>query len=147
MASRSKRKWLDRNLDLYKRSARTRKCRICSNTVKQARILKQASICEFCARSLSSRREGKYACKGCGKIAPEQLSRHGGFCKECVCPACGRPDPQTVRRLGMCRQCASAVGGLCSRCGKEATAQVRRNAGVCDECAKKGWGTGHGDSK
>lgn len=147
MTSRSKRRWLDRNLDFHSRRARTRTCRICGNTIKQARILKQANICEFCARSLSSRPEGKLACKGCGKIAPEQVSRFGGFCKECVCPACGRPDPLGVRRLGMCRECASGIGGICSQCGKDAPAQVRRNAGVCDECARKELGTRRGDSK
>lgn len=140
MAPRSKRKWFDRNLDLHNSSARKRACRICGNTIRQARILKQANICEYCARALSARREGKYACKGCGKIAPKQVSRLGGYCEECVCPACGKPDPEVVRRSGICRRCAAKIGGICQLCGREAPAQVRRNSGLCDECARKEMG-------
>lgn len=145
VAPRSKRRWLDRNLDLGNPRARKRYCRICGNTIKQARILKRVNICEYCAQSLSERPEGKLACKGCGKIAPEQLARYGGYCKECICPACGKPDPEAVRRLGMCRQCISSLGIVCSRCGKEAPAQVSRNAGVCDACAGRGLGKARGD--
>lgn len=88
---------------------------------------------------MSVAKEGRYACKACGKVAPNQLEKFGGYCKDCVCPACGRPDPDSVRRAGLCLECLGKVGCVCRRCGKDAPTQVKRNRGLCDSCAS---GTG-----
>ncbi|MCL4516023.1 MAG: hypothetical protein M1379_10635 [Firmicutes bacterium] len=131
------RRWLDPNREGRGGRRSGRYCARCGTTVQSARILKGLNLCEFCVRELEKARDGRWSCLGCGKIAPDQLRKYGGYCKDCVCPACGRPDPEAVHKYGMCRQCMTQVGEFCRRCGKEAAAQVRKNRGLCDACAKE----------
>jgi hypothetical protein len=34
-------------------------------------------------------------------------------------------------------ECSKKIGDFCRICGKEASAQVRHNRGLCDACVKK----------
>lgn len=111
-----------------------RYCAKCGNTLQQARILKAYNLCEFCVKAAEKKRDGVSSCRGCGKFAPEELREHHGYCKECICSACGRPDPVNVRKAGLCRNCNSTLAVFCRECGKEAAAQVRKNKGLCDKC-------------
>lgn len=137
MASdRGKTAWLDPNKEGRKTGhAANRFCGRCGNTVQKFRILRNYNLCEPCVKELESKRDGKWTCKSCGILAPNELKAHNGYCAKCVCTACGRPDPENVRKTGMCRECASALGDFCRKCGKEAAAQVRKNRGLCNSCA------------
>jgi hypothetical protein len=96
--------------------------------------LKNENLCEDCVQQLRHDKEGKYACKGCGKVAPEQLREHNGYCKDCISKICEKPDPEFVHKHGFCESCFELMGTNCRECGKEARAQVQRNDGLCDEC-------------
>ncbi len=138
---RPKKKWADPSREGRSKGRQgERFCSKCGNTVQHARILKSLNLCEFCIKEYEAKKDGINSCRGCGKVAPVELQEHNGYCNECVCSACGKPDPQYVRKTGLCYQCASALGDFCRRCGKEAAAQVRKNKGYCDECAAKGGG-------
>jgi len=135
---RIKRIWADPNREGQSKGRPSKRyCARCGNTVRQARILKTLNLCEFCVRELAAKRDGVWSCRGCGKVAPEEIRAHNGYCSQCICSACGRPDPEEVRKTGLCRQCRQTIGDFCRICGKEATAQVRRNKGICDECQKR----------
>jgi hypothetical protein len=143
---RAKKVWADPNREGKnpKRQGQ-RYCSRCGNTVQQARILKSMNLCEFCVKELEARRDGVRSCRGCGQLtASDELRENHGYCKQCVCPACGRPDPQHVRKTGLCYQCSRTIGDFCRVCGKEAAAQVRKNHGLCDDCAQKKNTTGPG---
>lgn len=127
--------WADPNREGRSKTKGNRFCSRCGNTVQQARILKSTNLCEFCINELTGKRDGIFSCRGCGKVAPLELKEHQGYCSACLCSACGRPDPQYVRKTGMCFTCAAQIGDFCRRCGKEASAQVAKNKGYCDECA------------
>ncbi|MCK4258694.1 MAG: hypothetical protein KAX49_06935 [Halanaerobiales bacterium] len=114
-----------------------RYCRICGSTAEQVRILKHENICELCVKDLQKRKGGNLACKSCGKVVPEQVKKYNGYCKECVCSLCGKPDPKFTRKHGLCRECFGKLGTNCRICGKEAVAQVKKNNGICDACAEK----------
>lgn len=138
MAGRMKRIWADPNREGRKTGrASARYCSRCGNSVRKFRILKSLNLCELCVKELEAKRDGKTSCRGCGKVAPEEIREHNGYCSQCVCPACGRPDPVSVRKIGMCSKCASIAGDFCRNCGKEAAAQVRKNKGLCNDCQKK----------
>jgi hypothetical protein len=132
---KSKNIWADPNREGQGKDRQSKRfCAKCGNTVQQARILKSLNLCEFCVKELEERRDGRWSCRGCGKVAPEEISKHNGYCTQCVCPACGRPDPQSIRLTGICAACTATVGDFCRKCGKEAAAQVRKNKGLCDAC-------------
>ncbi|SJZ65005.1 hypothetical protein [Selenihalanaerobacter shriftii] len=141
MAKQKKRKgskWLDPNKEGKGHGRRSeRYCQRCGQTVKDVRILKHSNLCEDCVRELEKKKEGKYACKGCGKVVPEQVQENDGYCKDCCCRVCGKPDPEFAKKHGFCESCFELMGTNCKECGKEAEAQVRRNDGYCDECADK----------
>ena len=128
-------KWLDP----HKVSGRhkERYCHRCGAKATQVRILKHENLCENCVKQLQQEKGGKYACKGCGKVAPEQVRDNDGYCKGCVCRICGTADPQFVQKHGFCENCFELMGTDCKRCGKEARAQVKKNDGLCDACAGK----------
>ncbi|GAB6137618.1 hypothetical protein [Halanaerobaculum tunisiense] len=126
-------KWLDPNQVSGRQAERY--CRICGSEATQVRILKHANICEDCVENLRQKKEGKYACKGCGKVAPKQVQENDGYCKDCVCRICGTADPDFARQHGFCEKCFELMGTNCRECGKEARAQVQRNDGLCDDCA------------
>lgn len=129
------RRWLDPNREGRSVGRLSKRfCKRCGTSVKSARILSGLNLCEFCVKELTVARDGRLSCKGCGKIAPEQLQKNKGYCDDCICPACGRADPEGVRRFGVCARCAEDVGEFCRRCGKEAPAQVRKHGGLCDVC-------------
>jgi hypothetical protein len=130
--------WADPNRE-GKSSGRRgeRFCAKCGNTVQHARILKLLNLCEFCLKELEQKRDGVNSCRSCGKVAPEEIGRYKGYCRDCICPACGKPDSASVRRAGFCSKCLAGFGDFCRSCGKEAAVQVKKNKGVCDECVKK----------
>lgn len=131
-------KWIDPNKVRAGDRKAKRYCRICGNPASKFRILAGLNLCEFCVADLEKRRDGVWSCKACGKVAPDQLKEHNGYCEDCVCPGCGRPDPENVRKYGMCRTCYETVGAIyCVRCGKEAPSQVKKNRGFCDACARE----------
>ncbi|HOJ78094.1 MAG TPA: hypothetical protein PLZ08_07070 [Bacillota bacterium] len=133
-----KRIWADPNREgrFGGRSAK-RYCSRCGNTVQKVRILKSLNLCEFCVKELQAKRDGKFSCRGCGKVSPEEIRAHNGYCDECVCVACGRPDPVSVRKTRLCSKCSSTImNDFCRKCGKEAGAQVKKNHGLCDACKK-----------
>ena len=137
MAKQKKRKgskWIDPNKATGRQ--RERYCKICGKTAAQVRILKNENICEECVEKASKRKGGNLACKVCGKVAPQQIQANNGFCKNCLCDACGEPDGHYPNKIGFCRKCAKMIG-ICIECGKEATAQVESNDGYCDECARR----------
>jgi len=76
-------------------------------------MLRGLNLCRYCVDELQRRRDGRWACRGCGTIAPEQLKEHGGFCARCVCQACGKPDPESVHETGLCRECRTNAGVFC----------------------------------
>lgn len=128
-------KWLDPNKVSGRKAERY--CRRCGTKATQVRILKHENLCENCIKELEKKKDGKYSCKACGKVAPNQVKENNGYCKSCVCKICGRPDPEFVKKHGFCRECFELIGTNCRKCGKEAAAQVRRNNGLCDKCAGK----------
>ncbi|GAB6098859.1 hypothetical protein JCM16358_07380 [Halanaerocella petrolearia] len=128
-------KWLDPNKVSGRRAKRY--CKLCGTEATRVRILKHENICENCVEDLSRKKEGKYACKGCGKVAPKQLENNKGYCKDCVCRICGKPDPAFAQKHGFCEKCFEIMGTNCRECGKEARAQVQRNDGLCDDCADR----------
>lgn len=132
---RPKKEWADPNREgQAKGKEAERFCSKCGNTVQKTRILKSLNLCEYCVNELREKRDGITSCRGCGKIEPLVLKEHNGYCTQCICSACGKPDPQYVRKTGLCFQCAINLGDFCRSCGKEAAAQVRKNKGFCDEC-------------
>lgn len=136
--SRSKNKWLTPRSDGRSTARLARRyCCVCGTQATSTRILKAANLCEQCASKFRIARDGRWACKGCGKIAPAQLERNKGFCDDCVCPACGSPDPRSVRATGLCSRCLQSTTAICTRCGREAASQVKRNNGLCDACASR----------
>jgi hypothetical protein len=134
---RVKKLWADPNREGQSQERHGKRyCARCGNTVQQARILKSLNLCDFCVKEFEAKRDGIHSCRGCGQVVnPEELRANKGYCKLCVCPACGRPDPQQVRKTGLCFQCSQTIGDFCRICGKEAAAQVRKNRGLCDSCA------------
>jgi hypothetical protein len=129
--------WADPNKEGRSRGRQgERFCSKCGNSIQTARILKSLNLCEFCVKELEKKRDGVWSCRACGKLAPEEIKKHNGYCTQCVCSACGKFDPY-VNKTGLCRQCSSAVGDFCKQCGKEAAAQIRKNKGLCDACAGK----------
>lgn len=137
MAKQQKRrgsKWIKPNRATGRKKERY--CKICGTTASQARILKHENICEFCAREAQKKKEGRLACKACGKVVPHQLKKYNGYCKECVCSLCGKPDPDWAQKTGYCKSCFELIGVNCRVCGKEARAQVQKNEGLCDACAE-----------
>lgn len=133
---RAKTKWADPNREGRGKGRQAgRFCSKCGNTVQQTRIYKSMNLCEYCYRDLEAARDGIHSCRGCGKVAPLELREYNGYCRQCVCSACGKPDPDYVRKTGLCFQCAATLGDFCRRCGKEAAAQVRKHKGLCDQCA------------
>lgn len=138
MAGRGKKIWSDPNIEGKEGGRRAQRyCSRCGNTVEKFRILKSLNLCELCVKELQKKRDGRYSCRGCGKLAPEEIKEHNGYCRECICPACGRPDPVNVRKSGLCSKCSSTLGDFCRKCGKEASAQVKKNKGLCDACMKQ----------
>jgi hypothetical protein len=137
--ARIKRVWADPNKEgKSKGRSGQRYCSKCGNTVQRARILKSLNLCEFCIKEYEMKRDGVHSCRGCGRVVgPEELREHKGYCAQCVCPACGSPDPQNIKKTGLCYQCSQVIGDFCRICGKEAAAQVRKNRGLCDACMKK----------
>ena len=114
-----------------------RYCSRCGNTVQQSRIMKNLNLCEFCVKEFEKKRDGIHSCRGCGKVmVREELRERKGYCAQCVCPACGAPDPVQVQKTGLCSKCSRTIGDFCRVCGKEAAAQVRKNHGLCDSCQK-----------
>ncbi|HAW69769.1 MAG TPA: hypothetical protein DCY85_12325 [Firmicutes bacterium] len=113
-------------------------CQRCGTTIQHAPILKSLNLCSFCVEELRKARDGVWSCKGCGALVPDQLRANNGYCSACLCPACGRPAPAEVRQKGMCSRCLKASGVFCVRCGTEASAQVKKNKGICDRCASQG---------
>lgn len=135
MPGKTKHLWADPNREGKKSGrAANRYCARCGNTVQKFRIFKSLNLCEPCVKELAAKRDGKFSCRGCGKLAPEEVRAHNGYCLECICPACGRPDPIHLRKNGLCAKCSSVLGDFCRNCGKEASAQVRKNKGLCDAC-------------
>jgi len=128
-------KWLDPNRVTGRRAKRY--CKLCGTEATQVRILKNENICENCVKELEKKKDGYYACKACGKVAPKQVQENKGYCKDCVCRACGKADPKFVQKHGFCETCFEIMGTNCRKCGKEAYAQVQRNDGLCDKCAGK----------
>ncbi|HBG16408.1 MAG TPA: hypothetical protein DDW93_06465 [Firmicutes bacterium] len=138
MPGRIKNPWLDPNKEGKGRGRRAKRyCVRCGNTVRQSRILKAYNLCEYCVQEMKKKKEKNWVCLGCGRLAPEEVKVGGGYCRKCLCPACGKPDPAYVKIAGLCRECAKTAGVFCIRCGKEAPAQVRKNKGFCDLCSKK----------
>ena len=137
---RIKRIWADPNREGKSRGRQgLRYCSRCGNTVQQSRIMKNLNLCEFCVKELERKRDGIHSCRGCGKVLrPKDLRERKGYCGQCVCAACGTPDPIQVKKTGLCYKCSQAMGDFCRVCGKEATAQVRKNKGLCDSCLKAG---------
>ncbi len=138
MARQKKRrgsKWTDPGN--VKGKKKYRYCKICGSTATQVRIMKHEHICEKCAEEAARKKKGQLACKACGKVVPNQLKKYNGYCKECVCKICGKPDPEYTHKHGVCRECLIKMGTNCLVCGKEAYAQVKKNNGLCDECAAK----------
>lgn len=136
--TRIKRPWLDPNREGKGGGRRAQRyCARCGNSVRKVRILKSHNLCEYCYRELVERKDGVWTCKACGKFAPEEIRKYKGYCSECLCRVCGRPDPDYVRKTDLCRRCAENVGEFCLNCGKEAPAQVRKNRGYCDLCFRK----------
>ncbi|HEX3043529.1 MAG TPA: hypothetical protein VHY08_02140 [Bacillota bacterium] len=133
---KTKHLWADPNREGQSKDKQGRFCSKCGNPVTKFRILKSVNLCEFCVNEIQRKRDGITSCRSCGKIAPEEIREHNGFCKLCVCPACGKPDPDYVRKTGLCFHCAQTFKEFCRGCGKEAPAQIRQNKGWCDECAK-----------
>ncbi|WP_027338731.1 hypothetical protein [Halonatronum saccharophilum] len=136
MAKQKKRKgskWLDPNKVSGRKAERY--CQRCGTLATEVRILKHENLCENCVEELKKKKDGVYSCKGCGKVAPKQVQENKGYCKGCTCKACGRPDPKFVKKHSFCESCFELIGTDCRRCGKEAQAQVKRNDGLCDECA------------
>ncbi len=132
---KSKRIWADPNREGRGSERQSRRfCARCGNTVQQVRIYKSLNLCELCMNELSDKRDGVYSCRSCGKVSPEEVKEHRGYCRQCTCIACGQPDPEFVAKTGICRKCAAACGDFCRNCGKEAAAQVRKNRGLCDQC-------------
>lgn len=135
---RGKSPWLDPNKEGRAGGRQShRYCGRCGNSVRKFRILRGLNLCELCVRELEKRRDGVSSCRACGKMAPQEVREHGGYCNECVCPACGRPDPESIRRTGLCKVCSKGIVGICRECGKEAEAQVRKNRGLCNQCAAR----------
>jgi hypothetical protein len=136
---RPKKEWADPNREgQAKGKEAERFCSKCGNTVQKTRILKSLNLCEYCINELKEKRDGITSCRGCGKIEPLEIKEHNGYCTQCICSACGKPDPQYVRKTGLCFQCALTLGDFCRSCGKEASAQVHKNKGFCDECVATG---------
>lgn len=135
MKTRSQRKWLtpQREGQTFGRKSK-RYCRRCGVSVRHVPILSVLNLCERCANELKRTRDGRWSCKGCGRIVPLQLESRGGYCKDCVCTVCGKPDPVSVHETGLCKSCLGSVGLFCKACGKEAPTQVKRNKGFCDLC-------------
>lgn len=131
---RSGTKWTHPNRVTGKK--RERYCKICNATADKVRIMKHENICENCAKEASKNKEGRLACKICGRVVPKQVKENNGFCNECICKLCGKPDPKLTRKTGFCRECLEKMGH-CRVCGKEALAQVKKHNGVCDECFQK----------
>lgn len=137
MAEKKRRIWSDPNKEGKEGGRRAQRfCSRCGNTVQSFRILKSVNLCEPCVKELESKRDGINSCRGCGKVSPKEVRENGGYCAQCLCPACGRPDPVQVRKNGLCAVCSATVGDFCLKCGKEASAQVKKNKGLCDVCAK-----------
>jgi hypothetical protein len=138
MAGRRKNPWLDPNKEGKSKGRRGKRyCARCGNTVRQSRILKVHNLCEYCVQEMIIKKEQNWVCRGCGRFAPEEVKAGKGYCRQCLCPACGQPDPTTVPKFGLCRKCAKVAGVFCLRCGKEAPAQVIKNKGYCDRCAQR----------
>jgi hypothetical protein len=134
---RAKKIWADPNKEGRSPGRQgERFCSKCGNSIKTARILKTLNLCEFCVKELESKRDGVWSCRFCGKVAPDEIKLHHGYCTQCVCSACGRFDAY-VQKTGICRQCSETIGDFCRKCGKEAAAQIRKNKGLCDTCAGK----------
>jgi hypothetical protein len=137
ISAKGKKVWADPNREGRGKESQSRRfCSRCGNTVQQVRIYKSLNLCELCIKELTVKRDGVYSCRGCGKVAPEEVKAHHGYCSQCVCQVCGQPDPDYVRKTGICLKCASSLGDFCRNCGKEATAQVKKNRGFCDQCSK-----------
>jgi hypothetical protein len=133
------REWADPNREgQSKGNEAERLCSKCGNSVRKVRIFKSLNLCEYCLNELREKRDGITSCRGCGKIEPLELKEHNGYCSQCICSACGKPDPSYVRKTGLCYQCAQSLGDFCRSCGKEAAAQVRKNKGFCDACVASG---------
>ena len=138
MAGRIKNPWLDPNKEGRGQGRRSKRyCVRCGNTVRQSRILKAYNLCEFCVQEMKKKKEKGWVCIGCGRLAPDEVKKGKGYCRQCLCPACGKPDPFYVKIAGLCRECAKIAGVFCIKCGKEAPAQVQKNKGFCDLCIKK----------
>ncbi|TCL69413.1 hypothetical protein EDC14_1012110 [Hydrogenispora ethanolica] len=134
---KTKKLWADPNREGRSKGPKgERFCSRCGNTIQTARILKAHNLCEFCVKELAGKRDGVWSCRSCGRIAPEELREHKGYCKHCICSACGRHD-SFVKKTGLCMECSKKIGDFCRICGKEASAQVRHNRGLCDACVKK----------
>ncbi len=138
MPGKTKNPWLDPNKEGKGRGRRAKRyCARCGNTVQQSRILKAYNLCEFCVEELKRKKDKNWVCLGCGQWAPQEVRAGGGYCRKCLCPACGKPDPQYVETAGLCRNCAQTIGDFCRKCGKEAPGQVRKYKGFCAACAQK----------
>lgn len=137
MAGKRKNPWLDPNKEGRTKGRRAKRyCARCGNTVRQSRILKAYNLCEFCVQAMIQKKEKNWVCLGCGRFAPEEVRVGKGYCRQCLCPACGQPDPPAMRKFGLCLDCAEKAGVFCLRCGREAPAQVRKNKGYCERCVK-----------
>lgn len=137
MPGKIKKVWADPNKEGRSHGRKAgRFCAKCGNSIQTARILKAHNLCEFCVKQMVEKRDGVWACRSCGKIAPDEVRENRGYCKQCVCSACGRHD-SFVKKTGLCQHCSQIIGDFCRVCGKEAAAQVRKNKGRCDVCAKK----------
>jgi|GEM_PF-444626 len=131
-------KWLSPDKEGRSRGRLAKRfCQRCGTTIQHAPILKSLNLCRFCVEELRKARDGVWSCRGCGELVPNQLKANNGYCTACLCPACGRPAPAEVRQKGMCSKCLKASGIFCVQCGIEAPAQVKKNKGLCDRCAKQ----------
>ena len=128
--------WADPNREGRSKGKESERiCLKCGNSVRKVRIYKLLNLCEYCFNEIKEKRDGITSCRGCGRIEPLELKDHNGYCSQCICSACGKPDPGYVHKTGLCFQCAVSLGDFCRNYGKEAAAQVRKNKGFCDECA------------
>lgn len=134
---RIKRPWLDPNREGKSARYRSRFCARCGNSARKVRILKAYNLCEFCYQELVTKKDGIWTCRSCGRLAPAEVKKNKGYCDRCVCRVCGQPDPEYVKKTRICRACAAEIGGFCRKCGKEASAQVRGEDGLCDSCRVK----------
>lgn len=133
--NQSKKVWADPNREGRGKERQSRRfCSRCGNTVQQVRIYKSLNLCEFCMKEMATKRDGINSCRACGRVVPEEIREHNGYCKLCICQACGKPDPIYVAKTGLCLKCATTMGDFCRKCGKEAAAQVKKNRGLCDQC-------------